>query len=195
MVCRTLFEPKRPRFPARSRANGNQVIPVMGVMSSACRTPRIFSRISVVSPPIRSWYVCLCVPGGTFRWFRPPCSCRLRAVCVETGHAQRITRPVNTDRNDARGIAEMKRIGHYQPVHVKSVEAQLIRATLQARHQILAFRVTVDDPAHFDSSKAVGAHIGPTPRTYQSGESMGQGRSVRQPITYSAICSMRLPRR
>jgi hypothetical protein len=124
-----------------------------------------------------------------------PCSCRLKAVCVETGHAQRFTRPVNTDRNDARGIAEMKRIGHYRPVHVKSVEAQLIRATLQARRQTLAFRVTVDDPAHFDSSKAVGAHIGLTPRVYQSGKSMGQGRSVGRPITYSAICSMRRHRR
>jgi transposase len=34
----------------------------------------------------------------------------------------------------------------------------------------LAFRVTVDDPTRFDSSKAVGAHIGLTPRVYQSGE-------------------------
>jgi hypothetical protein len=31
----------------------------------------------------------------------------------------------------------------------------------------LAFRVTVDDPARFDSSKAIGAHIGLTPRVYQ----------------------------
>jgi transposase len=34
----------------------------------------------------------------------------------------------------------------------------------------LAFRVTVDDPGRFDTSKAVGAHIGLTPRVYQSGE-------------------------
>jgi transposase len=34
----------------------------------------------------------------------------------------------------------------------------------------LAFRVTVDDPARFDASKAVGAHVGLTPRIYQSGE-------------------------
>ena len=63
-----------------------------------------------------------------------------KAVCVETRHAQRFlsTRPVKTDRNDARGIAEMMRIGHYRPVHVKSAEAQLIRTTLQARRQIVA---------------------------------------------------------
>jgi transposase len=40
--------------------------------------------------------------------------------------------------HDARGIAEMMRIGHYRPVHVKSAEAQLIRTTLQARRQIVA---------------------------------------------------------
>jgi len=27
---------------------------------------------------------------------------------------------VKTDKNDARGIAEMMRLGHYGPVHVKS---------------------------------------------------------------------------
>jgi transposase len=45
---------------------------------------------------------------------------------------------VKANRSDARGIAEMMRIGHYRPVHVKSVEAQLIRTTLQARRQIVA---------------------------------------------------------
>jgi transposase len=62
------------------------------------------------------------------------------AVCVETRQAQRFlsTRPVKTDRNDARGIAEMMRIGHYRPVHVKSAEAQLVRTILQARRQIVA---------------------------------------------------------
>jgi transposase len=40
-------------------------------------------------------------------------------------HAQRFlsSRPVKTDRNDARGIAEMMRLGHYRPVHVKSLAA------------------------------------------------------------------------
>jgi transposase len=69
-----------------------------------------------------------------------PCGPGFKAVCVETRHAQRFlsTRPVKTDRNDARGIAEMMRIGHYRPVHVKSAEAQPIRTTLQTRRQIVA---------------------------------------------------------
>jgi len=43
-------------------------------------------------------------------------------VCIETRQAQRFlsSRPVKTDKNDARGIAEMMRLGHYGPVHVKS---------------------------------------------------------------------------
>lgn len=61
-------------------------------------------------------------------------------VCVETRHAERFlsTRPVKTDRNDARGLAEMMRVGHYRAVHVKSGEAQMVRTVLQARRQIVA---------------------------------------------------------
>ena len=34
----------------------------------------------------------------------------------------------------------------------------------------LAFVATIDDPCRFGSSKALGAHLGLTPRVYQSGE-------------------------
>jgi transposase len=34
----------------------------------------------------------------------------------------------------------------------------------------VTFKATVDDPARFTSSKAVGAHFGLTPKKYQSGE-------------------------
>jgi transposase len=40
----------------------------------------------------------------------------------------------------------------------------------------LAFVSAVDDPARFRRSKAVGAHCGPTPRKYQSGETDVTGR-------------------
>jgi transposase len=61
------------------------------------------------------------------------------AVCVDVRHAQRFlsTRPVKTDRNDARGLAEMMRVGHYRAVHVKAPDAQHIRSVLQARRQIV----------------------------------------------------------
>ena len=41
--------------------------------------------------------------------------------------------PVKTDRNDARGIAQLMRLGWFRPVHCKSAEAQEIRALLTAR--------------------------------------------------------------
>ena len=41
--------------------------------------------------------------------------------------------PVKTDRNDARRIAELMRLGWFRPVHCKSAEAQEVRALLTAR--------------------------------------------------------------
>jgi len=38
-----------------------------------------------------------------------------------------------TGRNDARGIAQMMRVGLYKPVHVKTVRSQEIRMLLTAR--------------------------------------------------------------
>ena len=38
-----------------------------------------------------------------------------------------------TDRNDARGIAQMMRVGLYKPVHVKTIRSQEIRMLLTAR--------------------------------------------------------------
>lgn len=191
--------------------------------------------------------------------------CGLNTVCIETRHAQRFlsSRPNKTDRSDARGIAEMMRLGHYRSVHVKSKASQLLRTTLIARRRFvghmlaiegtirgllkvhglkiglvhraafasrveallvdapvlrvaiepllearnvmrkqkalldrrlsqmarkddvckrlmtvsgvgpivsLCFMATIDDPTRFKDSKAVAAHLGLTPRVYQSGE-------------------------
>ena len=41
--------------------------------------------------------------------------------------------PVKSDRNDARGIAQLMRLGWFRPVHCKSIGAQEIRALLTAR--------------------------------------------------------------
>jgi transposase len=43
------------------------------------------------------------------------------------------TMPIKTDRNDARGIAQLLRLGWFRPVHCKSMEAQERRALLTAR--------------------------------------------------------------
>jgi transposase len=41
--------------------------------------------------------------------------------------------PIKTDRNDARGIAQLMRLGWFRPVHCKSAPAQETRAVLTAR--------------------------------------------------------------
>jgi len=39
----------------------------------------------------------------------------------------------NTDRNDARGIARMMRLGWYRAVHVKNIDMQKLRSLLSNR--------------------------------------------------------------
>jgi transposase len=54
---------------------------------------------------------------------------------LETRHVRNAFKimPVKTDRTDARGIAELMRLGWFRPVHCKSMEAQETRAMLTAR--------------------------------------------------------------
>jgi transposase len=54
---------------------------------------------------------------------------------LETWHVRDAFKamPVKTDRNDARGIAQLMRLGWFRPVHCKSVAAQETRALLTAR--------------------------------------------------------------
>ena len=46
--------------------------------------------------------------------------------------------PVKTDRKDARGIAQLMRLGWFRPVHCKSLPAQEVRAVLTARKLVQA---------------------------------------------------------
>ena len=54
---------------------------------------------------------------------------------LETRHVRTAfkTMPVKTDRKDARGIAQLLRMGWFRPVHCKSMAAQELRAVLTAR--------------------------------------------------------------
>src|SRR5512139_2313764 len=59
----------------------------------------------------------------------------LRVELLETRHVRAAFKAmsVKTDRTDARGIAQLMRLGWYRPVHCKSVPAQEMRALLVAR--------------------------------------------------------------
>ena len=54
---------------------------------------------------------------------------------LETRHVRKAfeAMPVKSDRNDARGIAQLMRLGWFRPVHCKSMGAQETRAMLTAR--------------------------------------------------------------
>src|SRR5215831_18907154 len=59
----------------------------------------------------------------------------IAAELLETRHVRRAFEimPVKTDRKDARGIADLMRLGWFRPVHCKSIDAQETRAALTAR--------------------------------------------------------------
>jgi transposase len=62
----------------------------------------------------------------------------LAVELLETRHVKAAlsAMPVKTDRNDARGIAQLIRLGWFRPVHCKSLAAQEVRALLTARKLI-----------------------------------------------------------
>jgi transposase len=59
--------------------------------------------------------------------------------CIDArrAKAQLALRPAKTDRNDARGLAEIARMGWYANIRVKSLDHQALRAKLAARAQLV----------------------------------------------------------
>ena len=83
-----------------------------------------YGRIGIEAGPLSQWLVNELTAAG------------LPMVCVETRHmnalltAQQINK---SDRNAARGIAQMMRVGLFKPVHVKTQLAQEQRMLLTSR--------------------------------------------------------------
>jgi transposase len=83
-----------------------------------------YARIGIEAGPLSQWLVNALIAAD------------LPVICVETRHmnalltAQQINK---TDRNDARGIAQMMRVGLFKPVHVKTLVAQEQRMLLTSR--------------------------------------------------------------
>lgn len=71
----------------------------------------------------------------------------LPVICIETRHTKAFLKAqVNkTDRNDARGIAQMMRVNLYRPVHVKTLESQQRRALLRARKLLQEKAIAVEN--------------------------------------------------
>ena len=109
-------------------------------------TGRIVREAKVASEPaaLIAWFDDLGVPLARVGLEAGPLSQWLHAALRETGSAVELleTRhvraafkamPVKTDRKDARGIAQLMRLGWFRPVHCKSPAAQEVRALLTAR--------------------------------------------------------------
>ena len=71
----------------------------------------------------------------------------LPVICIESRHAHGVlkARLNKTDRNDARGIAELMRVGVYKAVHVKTIASQQSKMLLTARRHLLKKCVDVDN--------------------------------------------------
>src|SRR5262245_46083312 len=72
----------------------------------------------------------------------------LPVVCVESRQAYLALKSLathKTDRNDARGLAQLARTGFFKPVHVKSLPAHAVRALILARKKLVGQRVTLEN--------------------------------------------------
>ena len=71
----------------------------------------------------------------------------LPVICVETRHMKAaLSAQINkSDRNDARGIAQMMRVGLYRPVHVKTLASQKRRMLLTSRQLLQAKALDIEN--------------------------------------------------
>jgi transposase len=86
--------------------------------------------------------------GSLSQWlFGALADASLPVICVETRHMRAVLKAqINkTDRNDARGIAQMIRAGLYRPVHVKTLRSQKLRMLLTHRKLLQAKAIAVDN--------------------------------------------------
>lgn len=69
-------------------------------------------------------------------------------VCIESRQAYQALKTLathKTDRNDARGLAQLARTGFFKPVHVKSLPAHAVRALIMARKKLVGQRVMLEN--------------------------------------------------
>src|SRR6204780_3359378 len=94
-----------------------------------------FKRIGLEAGPLSQWL------------FSALAEAELPVVCVETRHMQAVLKAqINkTDHNDARGIAQMMRVGLYRPVHVKTLRSQKLRMMLTHRKLLQSKAIAIEN--------------------------------------------------
>lgn len=93
------------------------------------------TRIGLEAGPLSQWLYLAMKQAG------------LAVELLETRHVRDAFKamPVKSDRNDARGIAQLMRLGWFRPVHCKSMDAQEVRAVLTARKLVQTKRLDVEN--------------------------------------------------
>ncbi len=69
-------------------------------------------------------------------------------ICIESRQAYQALKTLathKTDRNDARGLAQLARTGFFKPVHVKSLPSHAVRALIMARKKLVGQRITLEN--------------------------------------------------
>ena len=94
-----------------------------------------FKRIGLEAGPLSQWL------------FSALAEAELPVVCVETRHMQALLKAqINkTDRNDARGMAQMMRVGLYRPVHAKTLRSQKLRMLLTHRKLLQSKAIAIEN--------------------------------------------------
>ena len=94
-----------------------------------------FKRIGLEAGPLSQWLYSALAEAG------------LPVICVETRHMRAVLQAqINkTDRNDARGIAQMMRVRLYRPVHGKTLRSQKLRMLLTHRKLLQSKGIAIDN--------------------------------------------------
>jgi len=93
------------------------------------------SRVGLEAGPLSQWLYAAMKQAG------------LVVELLETRHVRDAFKamPVKSDRNDARGIAQLMRLGWFRPVHCKSIGAQETRAVLTSRKLVQSKLLDVEN--------------------------------------------------
>lgn len=123
------------------------------VVEASVATELSFERVGLEACSLSSW-----LHQGLTRASLP-------ALCIETRAAKAAmgAMPNKTDRNDARGLAQIIRTGWYRAVHVKSMPCRSARALLGARRTMLKKQRDIENPVRA-VLREVGLKLGTPPR-------------------------------
>jgi transposase len=123
---------------------------ILGVLADEAFT---LKRIGLEAGPLSQWLYGVLAEAD------------LPVICVETRHMKAaLSAQINkSDRNDARGIAQMMRVGLYRPVHVKTLASQKQRMLLTSRQLLQAKAHDIESDLR-GTLRNFGLKVGPVSR-------------------------------